>query len=135
MKQYGYINENGYLVAYDSEILGGNLENCLKAGWKPVDEVDDSRRECEDGYIVVLRPYDAGDHIAFEYKTIVDRQAKRKEIADLKANLDGSDYKVIKCYEASLLGEELPYNIAELHRERQEIRNRINGLEEEISRL
>ena len=33
-----------------------------------------------------------------------------KEIGQLKTELSATDYKIIKCSEASLLGEELPYN-------------------------
>lgn len=47
----------------------------------------------------------------------------------LKDKLASSDYKITKCYEASLLNTELPYNIEDLHTERQEIRNEINRLE------
>ena len=50
-------------------------------------------------------------------------------IAMLKAELAETDYKIIKCYEYQLSGLELPYNIAELHAERQAIRDRINAIE------
>ena len=50
-------------------------------------------------------------------------------IKKLKEKLVSTDYKVIKCYEVSLLGEELPYDMEEVHRERQEIRDEINRLE------
>lgn len=50
-------------------------------------------------------------------------------ISKLKKQLDSSDYKIIKCYEASLVGKELPYDMTEIHAERQEIRDEINRLE------
>jgi hypothetical protein len=50
-------------------------------------------------------------------------------IAMLKAELAETDYKIIKSYEYELAGLELPYNIAELHAERQAIRDRINAIE------
>jgi hypothetical protein len=50
-------------------------------------------------------------------------------LEELKAKLDGTDYKVIKCYEYQLTGLELPYDIVELHAERQTIREQINALE------
>ena len=40
--------------------------------------------------------------------------------------LTDSDYKVIKCIEAYLCGEALPYDIAELHKEREAYRKVIN---------
>ena len=50
-------------------------------------------------------------------------------IEQLKKQLAETDYKVIKCNEASLIGEELPYDMKEVHKERQEIRDEINRLE------
>lgn len=54
-----------------------------------------------------------------------------ERIAELKAQLSATDYKVIKCSECQLLGAEMPYDVAELHAERQAIRNQINELEQE----
>ena len=51
------------------------------------------------------------------------------EICDLKAQLEATDYKVIKCMEYSINGLELPYDMQEIHAERQSIRDRINELE------
>ena len=53
-----------------------------------------------------------------------------EQIAELKAQLASTDYKVIKCSEAQLAGEEMPYDIAALHAERQALRDKINYLEE-----
>lgn len=44
-------------------------------------------------------------------------------IAELKAQLNSTDYKIIKCSECSLAGTELPYDIAALHAQRQAIRD------------
>ena len=53
----------------------------------------------------------------------------QEEIASLKAELQSTDYKIIKCSEAQLVGEELPYDIVALHEERQALRDKINELE------
>ncbi len=53
----------------------------------------------------------------------------RQQIEVLKAQLAASDYKVMKCYEASLVGKELPYDMVVLHEERQGVRDRIGELE------
>lgn len=53
----------------------------------------------------------------------------QERIVRLKQTLADSDYKVIKCAEAQMAGAELPYNITELHAERQELRDMINELE------
>ena len=54
------------------------------------------------------------------------------EIERLKSELQESDYKVIKCAEAICLNVELPYNMTELHTERQALRDNINELESEV---
>ena len=51
------------------------------------------------------------------------------QIAELKAELSSTDYKIIKCSEAQLVGEELPYDIVALPAERQALRDKINELE------
>ena len=52
-----------------------------------------------------------------------------EQILTLKNDLSSTDYQIIKCYEYQLLGQELPYNINELHIARQAIRDKINELE------
>lgn len=42
------------------------------------------------------------------------------------ADLADGDYKVIKCMEAFMCGEPLPYDIAALHAERQVLREKVN---------
>ena len=55
--------------------------------------------------------------------------ANAKAIKAYEKQLSGSDYKIIKCYEYSLAGLELPYDINELHIERESIRAEIRNLE------
>ena len=62
-----------------------------------------------------------------------DRQSELiLDIESLKSELQDSDYKVIKCAEAMCLNAELPYNMTELHNERQALRDKINELESEV---
>ena len=56
-------------------------------------------------------------------------ESPEEQISKLKAQLESTDYKIIKCSEAQLVGEELPYDITALHAERQALRDRINELE------
>ena len=146
MEKYGYINEGGYLKtkqleAYTERYREGNetksrtvsieeqAARLSGAGWKPVDALDNSRLQASDGYVVRVTPYDAGDRISFNYEQVPDTQGTRRKIEALKRELSASDYKVIKCYEASLVGAEMPYDIEELHEGRQKIRDEINGLQ------
>lgn len=52
-----------------------------------------------------------------------------QKIKELKAKLSDTDYKVMKCYEATLLNLPLPYNMDDVHQARQDYRDRINTLE------
>jgi hypothetical protein len=53
-------------------------------------------------------------------------------IESYKAQIAESDYKIIKCAEAQILGVEMPYDVEVLHSERQSLRDRINKIEEEL---
>lgn len=150
MIEYGYI-EDGFLRSRILEprtesykdgddiktrvISIGEQIEMLESVWKPVDIIDDTKMRCRDGYVIRLLPYDAGDRIAYEYKEVFDTQKVKKEIAVQKEFLSGSDYKISKCYEASLLGESLPYDLVALHSERQAARDRVNELEAIIGRM
>ena len=63
-----------------------------------------------------------------EYNRERDQRRKEREREQLIEELSASDYKIIKCYESSLVGSEMPYNIDSLHKERQELRDKINLL-------
>lgn len=60
------------------------------------------------------------------------------QICNLKADLASSvspigDWKIIKCLEAQLVGEEMPYDLASLRAQRQAVRKQINTLEEQYA--
>ena len=71
---------------------------------------------------------------AEEYKISIDEQQAniQMEIERIKSELQESDYKVIKCAEAMAVGEEMPYDMESLHKERQALRDKINELESEV---
>ncbi len=68
-----------------------------------------------------------------------ERQEKitvlQEEISTLKMQIDSTDYKIIKAYEYSQVGLETEYDMVELHQERQEIRDEINALEENLNNI
>lgn len=51
------------------------------------------------------------------------------KIEALKEELSATDYKIIKCSEYQLTGQDMPYNIEVLHTERERLRDEINRLE------
>lgn len=129
---YGYM-ENGFLRA--REVEQGQVQN-LSPEWKPVDEIDESKTISDDeDYTIRLVPYDNGNRISFNYEKVVNTTKLQGEIDAIKAELSETDYQVIKCYEASLVGEELPYDIKALHTERDLKRAKINTLETNLLNL
>lgn len=132
MAKYGYI-ENGFLRA--REVEQGQVQN-LSSEWKPVDDIDESKTiSDDDNYTIRLVPYDNGNRISFNYEKVVNTTKIQGEIDAIKAELSETDYQVIKCYEASLVGEELPYDIKALHEDRNEKRAHINALETNLTNL
>lgn len=64
----------------------------------------------------------------------------QQKIADYRWQLSDSaspigDWKIAKCYEYALMGYSSPYDIQELSRERQLIRDEINELEAELKKF
>lgn len=132
MAKYGYI-ENDFLRA--REVEQGQVQN-LSSDWKPVDDIDESKTISDDeNYTIRLVPYDNGNRISFNYEKVVNTTKIQGEIDAIKAELSETDYQVIKCYEASLVGEELPYDIKALHEDRNEKRAQINALETNLTNL
>mgnify|MGYP000881829853 CR=1 FL=1 len=123
-KEYGYL-KNGIL--FTKELTEEERKDF--PDYLPVDDIDHTRTVTDDGYIIELQPYVNGGRISYNYIRKVDKQAIRAEIRKLKDSLAESDYKVTKCYEASLTVEKPPYDISALHIERQSKRDRINELE------
>ena len=68
-------------------------------------------------------------------------QEKQQEIINLQARLASKnseigDYRVIKCYEATLSGAKtMPYDTTTLLAERQKVRDKINALQAEVAQL
>ena len=68
-------------------------------------------------------------------------QEKQQEFINLQAHLASKnseigDYRVIKCYEATLSGAKtMPYDTTTLLAERQKVRDKINALQAEVAQL
>lgn len=62
------------------------------------------------------------------YKPLVSTTPEVDPVDLALGELNNSDYKIIKCMEAFLCGEPLPYDINTLHTERERFRDTINKL-------
>ena len=128
-----YEDENGE-IQERSITVETQATMAREQGYKPVDDIDETiLSEAPTGKVAVFTPIDLGDHISFEYKTVVDRKYYKREIDKYKKELAESDYKITKCYEASLVGEQLPYDIQTLHSLREAARCKINELENQFN--
>lgn len=114
--------------AYEEQSHRRYPQNWNGDGWLPVPPALEPRARAycpycelviEDGTLVGIKPI-AKPEPEPDYEA---------QIATLKEGLAATDYKIIKCSEAQLVGEELPYNVTELHTERQALRDQINELE------
>lgn len=85
----------------------------------------------ENGYTIQeIEPKDGERQFKIvEIPEPTEEEIKQARISELKQMLADTDYKIIKCYEASMLGQELPYNLEELVAERDEWREEIRELE------
>lgn len=66
-----------------------------------------------------------------------DEQIESQRVIDLQAKLSSTsseigDYRVVKCMEASLMGQEMPYDVETLIKERQKVRDQINQAQDRI---
>lgn len=147
MVEYGYIDDNGIMTSKmlesynesfrdeDGEIkervvsIEEQAAALIEQGWKPVDIIDESQMITEEGFNIEIIPYDAGEHISYRYVKSFDQKEVSNKIKSLKKELSAGDYKIIKCYEASLAGESLPYDVETLRKQRQSVRDQINELE------
>lgn len=95
--------------------------NCIECGSEPV----------IDGYTEIERElgYDGKWYVKGYAPEKPQEEIDQERIIELKNELNATDYKIIKCSECSLAGEELPYDIAALHAQRQALRDEINELE------
>lgn len=70
-----------------------------------------------------------------EVLALQNKEYNVRRVYELKNLLINSDYKIIKCYEAQLANEEMPYNLQELLAQRKAWRDEINTLEFELTML
>jgi len=127
MKKYIITNEFYYISNYTNERVNENqIEIEVPEEYKDIF----SKKFMFFKYIDNMLTYENQTELNEKEKT-----SKNKTLFYLKTLLEQSDYKIIKCYEASLLEEEMPYNLQELLAQRKVWREQINALEFEISML
>lgn len=123
--------ENGVLITTCADREDRDLINTMVAdGFKLYIEEPAPEVGLAEFQVLELRHREEPHQIVAHYE-LVDNSPDRiaAEIDRLKAELSATDYQVIKSYEYILAGVEPPYDIAELHSRRQEVRAKIDELE------
>lgn len=123
------LNEQGYFTG--NYAILGDIENSIEVESLPPYEYDSLKQQScklvDDNWVLDEEHY---NQLVSEFEAKKTEQQKQMKIAQLQQQLNDTDYKIIKCQEYSLAGLELPYNIEELHTQRQSIRDQINELQQ-----
>lgn len=118
--------------AVDTYTQGAYIAELRNTGY--LDLVTSEQPQCDTGFVAVDTYKEVNGKLVQSWAVVKALHVVQAEIEALKQALDATDYKVTKCYECALVGETLPYDVQELHRERQAIRDEINRLESGLNR-
>ena len=134
------VNTNGFRLYLDAECKYP-LDNGEYAAYTTLFREGDGWYELSDDGSVYTEPEVAPvqPELTEEEKVELARQQQISQVItqidDLKARIAASDYKIIKTYEYTLLGEQTEYDIEAVHAERQALRDQINALDTQLSDL
>jgi hypothetical protein len=106
---------------------GARMAQLRNAGF--LDYMPSEQPTCESGYKAVDSCVVENGKVVQSWSIEIDTEMIQNQINELEIQLSATDYKVAKCWEYSLVGETLPYDIETLHTERQAIRDEINRLQ------
>ena len=133
------VNTDGFRLYLDADCKYP-LDNGEYAAYNTMYRKGDGWYELSDDGSVYIEPVEPVQPEPTEEE--LAEQARQQQISqviaqidDLKARIAASDYKIIKTYEYTLLGEQTEYDIEAVHAERQALRDQINALETQLSDL
>lgn len=133
------INTSGFKLYLDSDCKYPLDQGEYEAYTTLYRKGDNWHELSDDGSVYTEPVAPVQPELTEEEKAELDRQTQIQQvtaqIADLKARIAASDYKVIKTYEYTLLGEQTEYDMEAVHAERQALRDQINTLETQLADL
>lgn len=95
----------------------------------PTPEFQNCYRYIDDEFVLDEERYKA----KLDFKSKISNNMNiKKKIFELKKRLSNDDYKIIKCIESQIAGDEIPYDMNRIHLEREKIRQEINELESQL---
>ena len=129
MNKYYYILDDYNRFHYISDIKRDDMTDLLEIESNiPLSEIKHFYHCVLNGEIVII------GQIEEDIKS-TQKNEKIVRIGFLKTQLLLTDYQVIKCYEAQILNEPMPYNLEELLAQRKAWRDEINAIEFELTML
>ena len=133
------VNTDGFRLYLDADCKYP-LDNGEYAAYTTLYRKGDGWYELSDDGSVYIEPFEPVQPEPTDEE--LAEQARQQQISqviaqidDLKARIAASDYKIIKTYEYTLLGEQTEYDIEAVHAERQALRDQINTLETQLADL
>jgi hypothetical protein len=127
MKKYVTINDFYYISSYTNEKVD---ENQIEI------DIPEEYQDIFGRKFMFFKIID--NNLIYDNQSNLNNLAKKpkyKQLSYLKNLLQETDYKIIKCYEAFMRQQPLPYNLEELSTQRDAWRAEINQLEEELKAL
>jgi hypothetical protein len=127
MKKYVTINDFYYISSYTNEKVD---ENQIEI------DIPEEYQDIFGRKFMFFKIID--NNLIYDNQSNLNNLAKKpkyKQLSYLKKLLQETDYKIIKCYEAFMRQQPLPYNLEELAAQRDSWRAEINQLEEELKEL
>mgnify|MGYP002761873756 CR=1 FL=1 len=133
------VNTNGFRLYLDAECKYP-LDNGEYEAYTTLFREGDGWYELSDDGSVYVEPVAPVQPEPTEEE--LAEQKRQQQISQVTAQIDGlkaqiaaSDYKVIKTYEYTIIGEQTEYDMETVHAERQVLRDQINSLETQLADL
>lgn len=133
MKTYAKLTD-GMLVTTCANDEDTDLITQITAdGFKPYDDSAE-KPDVEELQAAVPTYRETAEGISLRWEIVENApEIVSTEIARLEQQLAATDYQVVKSFEYSLAGEEIPYDIATIHTEREGLRTQIRELEAHLA--
>jgi Txe/YoeB family toxin of Txe-Axe toxin-antitoxin module len=112
------------------KLVKNKINDLLKNGYREF--VFSEKPEPKENEKVLITFEEIDGKIVQKWTITPDIEHYKEQINKYIEELGASDYKIIKCFEAQLTGEEMPYDVKVIHAERKSIREKINRLEIKI---
>ncbi len=128
--KYAKASADGSQIIFSAaDSAGRNVESLLNNGFLPL--MEEALPDAPLGDFECYEPrYRVEEECVVKYFELVADAPSliARRIEELMAQLDESDYRVVKSYEMAMVGKSSPYDIEALHAERSALRSEVQAL-------